>query len=157
MPNVTSFASIVPMVSATAANWPSANLAIFVPLRLTEAATLRRFWYLSGNGTGNVDIGVYSEAASLIISTGSIAQSTSNQVNYVDVADTALAAGNYYLAIAYASTTATPFSARAAGLSRSFGIVQMASALPLPSTATFAAAGQDYIPLFGFSTLAAAL
>lgn len=157
MPNVTSFSSIVPVAGPAALNWPSNNLAIFVPLRLTEATTLKRFFYLSGNNTGNVDVGIYDEAGNKIISTGSTAQSTSNQVNYISVASTALATGNYFLAIAYASTTAAPFRAGGQQMTRAMGILQMASALPLPTTATFAAAGQDYIPLFGFSTLTAAL
>lgn len=157
MPYVPSTTSTTWATSPSAANWPSANLALFVPLRLPNSTTIKRFWYISGNATGNVDIGLYDAAGNKIVSTGSTAQGTSNQIDFISVTSTPVSVGDYYLAIAYASTTATPFRATSPGVARYLGVVQMASALPLPTTATFAAAGQDYVPWFGFSTLASDL
>lgn len=136
--------------------WPSANLAIFVPFTVTESVVVRRFVYTTANNTGNIDIGVYSDSGALIVSTGATAQGSTNVVLYVDCTDTLLLPGNYFMAMSCASASAQPLRTTGLG-ARLLGVCQMASAHPLPSTATFAAAAQDYIPAFAFSTLGADL
>ena len=137
--------------------WPSANLAIFVPWRVVAPTWARRVWYASGNATGNVDVGIYRDDGSLVVSSGATAQGSTNVVNFINITDTQIPPGDYFLALSCASASAQPYRSNNGGFSRSQGVCQMAAAHPLPATATFAAAGQDYMPFFGISTIAADL
>ena len=141
----------------TASAWPSNGLAIYVPHRIVAPTWVRRVWYVSGNSTGNVDVGVYNAAGTRLVSSGATAQAGTNTCFFIDVTPTLLMPGDHWLAISYASTTATPFRVAPTGLTRTQGICQEASAHPLPATMTPVAAGQELIPFFGFSTLAADL
>jgi hypothetical protein len=143
------------LASPGAQGWPAANLALFVPFYVVVPMWLRRFWYISGNATGNIDIGIYRADGSLIVSTGATAQGTTNVLNFIDATDTLLRPGQKFLAMSCASASAGPF-ARIVNAEEQ-GVCQMAAAHALPATATFARAGQQYIPYFGFSTLAADL
>ena len=170
MSRMTDVRHIMPMIAALdvisgvssgatvgAGAWPSANLAIFVPWRVVAPTWARRVWYASGNATGNVDVGIYRDDGSLVVSSGATAQGSGNVVNFINITDTRIPPGDYFLGISFASATAQPFRNTTALFSRVQGVCQMAAAHPLPATATFAAAGQDYIPFFGVSTIAADL
>lgn len=92
--------------SAASAAWPSANLAILVPFRLPAPLLVQRLFLLNGaTASGNVDIGIYDVAGTRLLSTGSTAQSGTSAVQSVDVTDTPLAAGVFYLALATADPT----------------------------------------------------
>jgi len=143
--------------SVGGAAWPGANLAIFVPWRVTARTWVCRVWYLSANATGNVDVGIYRDDGSLVVSSGATAQGSTNVVNFINITDTQIPPGDYFLALSCASASAQPYRSNNGGFSRSQGVCQMAAAHPLPATATFAVAGQDYIPFFGISTIAADL
>lgn len=135
--------------------WPAANRAYYLPFRLDEPWTVRRMFVFNGStASGNIDLGIYSQAGTRLVSSGSTAQAGTNGPQWVDVTDTPLSAGVYYLALAASATTTTVFRTIQGTLSvwQAMGVREESSALPLPATATFTApSGSVYIPLFGAS------
>ena len=135
------------------ATWPTSNKAIYIPFWIPESVTLTQlFWYNGATVSGNIDVGVYAEDGTKKISAGSTAQATINVIQSVNVADTALTAGRYYLAAAMDNTTGTLFCwASTAQLSKSFGLAEQTSAFALPATATLATITTTRLPLVGFT------
>lgn len=135
------------------ATWPTANKALYIPFWLPESVTLTQlFWHNGATVSGNVDAAVYAEDGTRKISTGSTAQATINVIQSVNVADTALTAGRYYLALAMDNTTGTIFCwSSSAQLSKSFGLAEQTSAFALPATATLATITTTRLPLVGFT------
>lgn len=136
--------------------WPAANRAIFVPLTLSAPFRTAKAWWANGaTATGNVDCGVYTPGGTLLGSTGSTAQAGTSVVQSATLALTLLP-GNYYLALSLSSTGTL---LRTSGLSSAVGspaagLAQMASAFPLPASATLAAVSSSYVPLFGITSSA---
>lgn len=130
-------------------NWPSGSQAIYVPFDLSAAVTVTAGFYYSGLVADNVDLGVYTFAGARIVSSGSTASATGFAV--VNLTDTLLQAGRYYMAFVRSSTAATFRVAPATPLPAALGVKQQAGALPLPSTATFSDATSAYLPAFGLS------
>lgn len=143
-----------------AAPHPSANRAIYVPFHLTESMTVYKM--AIGNGatvSGNLDLGVYSEAGIKLVSSGSTPQAGTGTLQEVDITDTLLVPGRYYMAIALDNATGTYLAFTDGTLSpyKLFGMAQQATAFPLPATATFASLtsiNAPIISIFG-RTLAA--
>lgn len=135
--------------------WPAANLAIFVPMRLARRVTVYKL--VTGSGTtanGNYDVGIYDRFGKRIVSSGATAK-TSGTENVVDIADTLLGPGLYYLAMAADDTDnyvlSTPAGTSPVPLqkARMYGTLEMASAYTLPDPATFAARTTGLIPAIG--------
>lgn len=142
------------IIGVASAVWPGANRALYVPLYLPRPATVVKLWWLNGAAvSGNVDVGIYN-ATSLarIVSSGSTAQAGTSVVQEVDIADTALGAGVYLLALSCDNTTAA-FARTLTDIRicRSAGVTQEAAAFALPVTATPATAASAYMPVFGAS------
>lgn len=96
---------INPRTTGASGAWPSANKPIAIPFRLSSAMVVRRLGWRNGSSPGsNWDIGIYDAAFNRKVSSGSTAGSGVYQ--NVDVTDTALPPGKYYLAIALNATTA---------------------------------------------------
>lgn len=133
------------------AAYPSANLAIFVPLYIAIPCTVTRMYIYNGaTVAGNADIGIYDRDGNKIVSKGATALSGTSRLQFFDITDTQLTRGIYYYAMAHDSTsTFRRFALTIAGAALAFGVKQMASAYPLPSTATFADFSQTALPLFG--------
>ena len=133
----------------------AANRAIYVPFYLPESFTVQKVWWINGAAvSGNVDVAVYTAAGARQISAGSTAMAGASAIQAVDVADTALAAGDYYLAFACDNTTASFQSSPAAAVSTynaALGWAQQAAAFALPATATFALSANTYLPFFGIA------
>lgn len=118
----------------------TANKALFVPFYLPTDAVLRRIGW--GNGaavSGNVDAGVYRQDGGRVVSTGSTVQSGTDSIQTVDITDTALAPGLYYMACVISNTTGNIrcLSENPNKLA-AMGCFQQASALALPSSFTAA-------------------
>jgi hypothetical protein len=129
-----------------AAVWPTANLAIAYPFRVTEDSTAYKLWYGGSTAaSGNIDVAIYDSAFSKVISTGTQVHAAATTV--IDVANTALTAGVYYLAVSIDNTTAQ--LQRYATALRGFGMVQMAAAFVLPTTFVPAAIANVYVPNAG--------
>lgn len=132
-----------------------ANVAVFVPFTVSKQISFSTLFTVNGTVVnGNIDIGVYAQDGTKIVSTGSTAQSGTSAIQLISCTATTIGPGVFYLAMASSSTTGT-FATYIIGqvLKTKFaGVAQMASALPLPATATLATIGQDSIPLIGLST-----
>lgn len=141
--------------SSTAAALPAANVVMFVPFYVPEAITITKLWWMVGAAAGNIDCGIYDESANLIVSTGSTAVSGTNAQQTVDVSDTTIGRGRYYMAIVGDTvTTLTLYRGNPlAGIAQAFGLLEQASVtLPLStnaSPATFAKYTRAYVPHFG--------
>lgn len=133
-------AAIGVMDSHTQAN--ATNQAVYMPVVIFKEFVVSKLAvYPSLGPAGNVDIGVYDEGGARLVSTGSTAVVATGQL-LVDVADTTLAPGRYFLAVvqdasAYLRGNAS-LGSQAYPAFTKHGIKQQDSAFPLPATATFA-------------------
>lgn len=143
-----SVASALVGVSVTApsnAAWTAANRAIYVPVRVPYRVTIAQIIMGAGaTASGNFDVGIYTRDGSRLVSSGSTAKgSLTEQV--IDITDTDIGPGLYYLAMAadgtdaysqYAFLGASPIPLQKARL---VGALMEESAFPLPATATMVA------------------
>lgn len=135
----------------TAAAWPAANRAIFVPFVVRSPIIVVKLFIHMNAASGNVDVGVYDTGGNRLSSAGSTAASGSG-VQAFDVTDFTLAAGAYYFGAALDNTVATLVSLPLpVGAASGFGVLSQSSAFPLPNPATFAAAQDAYVPLIGLT------
>lgn len=135
--------------------WPTAAKAIYVPCEIGEPTTVvKGFWLNGATAAGNIDIGIYREDGTKVVTMGNTAQGTINIPQEVDIADTILMPGRYFLALSCSLGTATLFmSSPTAPLCQMMGIYTQVSANVLPASATYAAdTTWAVMPWFGFST-----
>lgn len=137
-------------LTPVAVAWPAANRAIFTPFRVPVPVTVYKLACATNTGTtGNFDLGIYDQAGNLIVSTGSTAKTTASSERVVDITDTLLLPGMYYLAMVTDGTTnyvGYTTGIPNLGIVKQFGVRQMNSAFALPSTATFATVASAVIP-----------
>lgn len=150
----TSINSVMCYVNSSpgSAVFPTANLAIFVPFRIGRPMTISSLFALNGAAvSGNIDLGIYSADGTKIISTGSTAQAGTSVMQAISVTSTQIGAGLFYLAVAMDNTTGTliRWAPGAAPISKMIGLAQMATAFPLPATATLATVANAYVPDIG--------
>lgn len=140
-----------PASMANNANWPSANRILYVPVRILEDCTvLRVYWVNGGSVTGNVNAGLYSQAGTKQFETGSTAQSGTNQAQFVNITDTPVTAGFYYLALQHSSTGQITRGAPNLYDLRARGMMEEdAASFALPSTMTPENLSVAYHPSFG--------
>lgn len=69
------------------------------PFVLDEAVTAYQLGWHNSTAGGNADIGIYDASFNRLVSSGSTACVTNSVWQFVDVADTVLPAGSYYLVI----------------------------------------------------------
>lgn len=150
-----------PMTSAGSGAF-SDELVHFYPFVLYEPAIAVKMSYIVGaTAAGNVDLGIYDSQENLLVSTGLTAQGTINTLQEIDITDTLLNPGVYFMAIKCTDGTGTGFR-----VSRSDEIAL--SSIPLyteaggagaalPSTAVMALSSQSspaiYAMAVHFSTL----
>lgn len=136
--------------------WPAANLALYCPVVIEETCLIRKAWFIIGFViNGNLDLGLYSEEGTRLLSSGSTAMPAGSGVmKFFDVTDQTIPAGRYYMAMASDSNTAQFGVCGIANipiLGPMMGWARETSAFPLPATATFATMTDNYFPMFGFS------
>jgi hypothetical protein len=137
-PPVAVFAASLP---TSAAVWPAANLAIYVPIRIPWTAIVRKAVIFNGSAvSGNLDIGLYTGTGTRLWSSGSTAQSGTLQEQVVDVSpDITIAPGLYFSALSLDNTTGTILRNNSnVQLQMVSGIYTESSGFALPATATFA-------------------
>lgn len=133
--------------SASSTAWSSANRAMFMPVRVSDAVTIYKFVVGCGaTGGGNFDVGLYDQWGNRIYSSGSIARVVSSEVVHTPGSPIRIGRGNYYLALAADSTNTYMQVTASAGFLRMAGFLQMDSAFNLPSTATFVAPTAISVP-----------
>lgn len=121
--------------------WPTANKAIYMPVLLAEPLLVTQMWVENGaTASGNIDVGIYDEAGTRIVSSGSTAQSGTSAMQVFNVTDTLLGPGVFYIAVALDNTTGTVhvWGSATTILGRATGALQQTSAFALPAVATFA-------------------
>lgn len=130
------------------AAFPAANAAIYVPFRINKPIVVASIEVLNGaTVSGNVDVGIYNESGTRLVSSGSTAQSGTSVIQVFNITDTLLGPGLFYMALACSNTTST-FMRNAAPVyvSRPIGMAQQATAFPLPDPATMALMTVTFLP-----------
>lgn len=140
------------LVFNTAGAWPSANLAIYIPVVVPVPVVVRSLWFGCGStGTGNVDMAVYDANGTALIAATAGAKTAATTEQVFNTTDTFLAAGIYYIGLSSDSATDTFHrNIPTAPLAAAYGCLTESSAYPLPSTATWVVNNTlAYLPLVG--------
>jgi hypothetical protein len=144
--------------TASSSTWPTANTALFFPVRLSQARTYVKAWWLNGaTAAGNVDVGIYTIAgttATRVVASTAVAQAGVSAMQVAGTfTTTTIGPGLYYLAMACSLATATVWRApiQVQFPARAAGCYQAATAHPLPASITVVAFTNNLIPVFGFS------
>lgn len=135
----------------SSAAWAAANLAIYIPFRIAIPTTIVKIYWLNGAsaGTDSVDVGIYDSQQNRLVSSGSTITSGTNAIQSVDITDTTLQQGLYYMAMAMNGTTNPIFqitSGTTVPMPRAMGVLEQATAFALPSTATFTGSTHSSFP-----------
>lgn len=132
---------------STAAAWPANNRALYMPFTLESQATAFKIGLIVGTQSGNLDVGIYDLSSVRLVSSGSTAVAAAG-IQIVDIADTALQPGHYYLAMS-CSTTGAQFN-RAAPIAQSIRVLGMREeslgSVTLPNPATMSNPSSAYMP-----------
>lgn len=137
--------------------WPTASLSIGFPFSVSQPITAVKMFCLNGaTVSGNIDIGIYDSAGTLLVSKGSTAQAGTTAMQILDTTDFGLVPGQTYYAFLACDNIAATFracTANTAVRSQMGGIVQVPSNFPLVTGVTFAKPANAYLPVFGLSQL----
>lgn len=142
-------------ISPASISWGTAAHAKYIPFWLPWDYPVARMYWLNGATlTGNADIGFYSMGGGKIWTAGSTARSGASTIQYVN-AGIILPAGQYYLAFSLNATTTSTIGTTAltAVMNRATGMLQEASAMPLPTSMTGVAVSTAAYPLVGFTRI----
>lgn len=134
----------------TGTSTATANRARFIPIVVQQTCiAYRMFFHVSANASGNCDVGIYDESGTRLVSSGSVAVTINS--NMVDIPDTTLTPGRYFLAFSLSSATVSLIvGSITTSLARSTGMGNASAALPLPASVTLAgSAAEGFIPVLG--------
>lgn len=136
--------------------WPVGSTAFYIPMWIPWPYLVKRVFWVNGSSVAstNRDFGIYTADGTRIYSTGSTAASGTSSVQYVTPGtEILLSPGRYYFALSTDSTTTNRGGQGATGGTAArleiAGILQEASALPLPATMTPAAVANTCFPYCG--------
>ncbi len=125
------------VAGSTVAFSPGANVTHYYPVFAPHQIVVQKIALPISATPGNFDVGLYDASGNRLVSSGSTAMTTG--LTEVDITDTVIGPGRYYLAVAADTATSwllrytmTAAQAPALGLARE-------SVFPLPATATFSA------------------
>lgn len=119
---------------ATAA-WPTANKAIYIPFTIERQVTVFQVgWHNGTSPAGTREVGVYRGNTKLI--SGAATGTTASVVQLVNVTDTVLTPGQYWLAATDTGVTHWHAWAPVVPCATAMGILTQTSANPLPATKT---------------------
>lgn len=138
--------------------WPTANLAIYVPIRVQWQVVLRKLWLAPTTTatTGNLDVGLYTSGGTRIISAGNTNKAAGTAEQIIDVTDTVIYPGLYFMALVCSNNTDTfskgtavtaPFFAAMGCLSEALGSAVLGTTASWSVDQTNA-----FYPIMGFST-----
>lgn len=136
-------------VATGTVNWAAANAALFVPFSLERPILVKRMVVQNGSTvTGNIDLGIYTFDGALIESTGAVAHTGATAAQIIDIADTYLTPGRYYMAASCSSgSTRVRRYNHSIARQQVMGILQASSAHPLPATVTFITPTTSQVPV----------
>lgn len=148
-------AALISSTGSGTATWPVASKALYVPVVVERSVVAYQIAVTVAVQSGNLDVGIYTEDGSRLISSGSTAVGAAG-VQAVNITDTTLPPGGYFLAMAVDNTTASfvRLSVPPALALRAAGMREQATAFALPSTATFANVAAAYLPNISIATAA---
>ena len=133
--------------------WPSANLAIFVPIRVSRRMIAYKMAIGAGaTAAGNFDVGIYDVGGNRLVSSGATAKGASAE-QIINITDTQIGPGLYYLALSANGTNnymmVTPSGTSPVPLqkARLYGTLEAATSYTLPATATMVARTGALIPM----------
>lgn len=131
--------------------WPTANKALYIPVRFPVSVTLTEIAFFAANGTGNYDLGLYDDTYQPIARSGSTAMTAAGTKTLAISSYRAKAATNYWCALALSSTSGQVLRWLASGSDARFvlptGVMMETSALPLPSAMTGVTPVDALIPI----------
>jgi len=134
----------------TAAAWPAANRALFIPFLVESTVTAYKMAFEVGAQAGNCDVGIYDELGNRLVSSGSTGVGAAG-LQVVDITDTVLTPALYYMAMN--CDTVTTLTILRAAPSTSLTVLQMSglkqaalASVVLTSTVTFANPATLYVP-----------
>jgi len=134
--------------AAAGAAWPANNRAIYMPFFVERVVTAVKMSIEVAVQAGNLDVGIYDENFARLVSSGSTAVGAVG-LQVVDITDTVLTPGLYYMAMNCSTTSAGFFR-----LGPSSSVIntltghrmQDVGAIALPNPATPATPSSPYIP-----------
>jgi hypothetical protein len=135
-------------------NWTNANEAKYVPFSIQQPIVVRKMvLQFTTVAASNYDIGIYTVDGARVVSLGSTAVPGATGVVEADIADTMLTPGSYYYALVISSTSpAVPGVNYSTNDNKLNAMLTQTSALPLPSTATFAVNDGTFAPVISLKT-----
>jgi len=139
--------------AAVSVAWQSANRAIYIPFRISRSILVLNMYTFNGAVVnGNLDIGIYDKHGTRIVSSGSTAQAGVSSIQTLNITDTVIGPGLFYMALALSTNGTILFqNTGATGMfMKAMGLAQQANAFPLPANATFATY-TDYLWHFGLT------
>jgi len=95
--------------SQSSFTWPGANDPVAFPFVVTDDLLVDQLGWANGGGTptDGIDVGIYTTEFARLVSGGGTTRAGANIWQWVDVADTWLPRGRYYLAASNNGVTAT--------------------------------------------------
>ena len=129
--------------------WFLANGALYIPFVVSRPFTARVMGVVNGGVTsGNIDVGIYDDQKNRLVSKGSTAQSGISVAQLMDITDTPLNPGVYYMGVACDNTTANFWKFPCTNVAiTALGVLVQATAFPLPATAAWTAGSSTGIPI----------
>lgn len=135
--------------------WPAANRAIYMPFEVQDVCVAQQIGFAVAVQSGNLDVGIYDVAGNRIVSKGSTAVGAAG-IQAVDITDTTLGPGAYFLAMSVDNITASfsRVSSATTLVLESIGVQQQAlGSVTLVDPATFANPASAYVPVMFVSTM----
>lgn len=132
-----------------AAVWPTANKALFVQFGIDFHFLVKQIGVQVTTQSGNLDVGIYNSVGVRLVSKGTTAVAAAG-LQALDVTDTWLPPGLYYMAMAVDNGTAAfqRFTVTTVESLRVLGVREMTSAFVLPDPVTFAnPTTSAYVPM----------
>lgn len=126
--------------AVTSTAWGTQYRAVYVPVRVPVRCVVRKLGYASSTtATGNIDIGLYDASGVRLVSSGSTAKVGATSLAVVDVTDTTIGPGGYYIALNNDTTTDTfSCTSESAPRAAAYGLLtETLGSVVLPATATW--------------------
>ncbi len=142
------------LTQCASAAFPGDNSALFFPFYISKPITALNLMWINGTLVkGNIDVGIYTEDGTRLVSTGSTAVSGTAAIQSVPIS-LELGPGVFYFAVAMDTSTGTLYRGTVPNLEVLCAVdgANMPGAFPLPATATLSQLNSIYIPLIGLTT-----
>ncbi len=125
----------------------------YYPFVLNRPITVDKLFIANGATVlGNIDLGIYDASGTRIVSTGSTAMSGASSIQVINVADTTIGPGMYYLAFGNSATAAFQrVTGSAVGIDTTLAGLASEATFPLPASATFITTLNSSVALMGLS------